>query len=94
MNDDPEIVSLIDEIEEMYSWLLENDITLKSHRLHSSKLVRNLIRLSAKSTTSQLWLQYQRMIRTSRVLIKADCTGSWLNHLCVVSDGLPMSAAT
>ena len=37
---------------------------------------------------NQLWLGYQRMLDTARVLIKPDRTGSWDNHLHVVFDAL------
>ena len=50
--------------------------------------------LRGRSKTSQLWLNYQSMVRVSRSLIKADRTGSWQMHLRAVSDCLPIFAAT
>ena len=50
--------------------------------------------LSTRSKTSQLWISYQRMLQTTRAVIKADCTGSWMLHLCTMSDCLPILAAT
>ena len=49
--------------------------------------------LRGRSKTSQLWLNYQSMVRVLRSLIKADRTGSWQMHLRAVSDCLPIFAA-
>ena len=49
--------------------------------------------LAQTSKTSQLWLNYQRMVAMVRMLIKADRTGSWLMHLQAVSECLPVFAA-
>ena len=49
--------------------------------------------LRGRSKTSQLWLNYQSMVRVSRSLIKADRTGFWQMHLRAVSDCLPIFAA-
>ena len=49
--------------------------------------------LAQSSKTSQLWLNYQRMVGMARMLIKADRTGSWLMHLQAVSNCLTVFAA-
>ena len=95
----PEFASQIEEIEKMYSSLLNGDIILESFVTStivakiSEILDKKKAELSARSKTSQLWLGYQRMLRTARALIKGDRTGSWLNHLRAVSDCLPIFAA-
>ena len=51
------------------------------------------LELAQTSKTSQLWLNYQRMVEMARMLTKADRTGSWLMHLQAVSNCLPVFAA-
>jgi 5'-3' exonuclease len=99
VDEDLHFGSLIDETEEMYTSLLKGENTLES--LVASTAVARITEtlnkkkaeFSAQSKTSQLWLGYQRMLHTARALIKSDRTGSWLNHLCAVSDALPIFAA-
>ena len=45
------------------------------------------------SKTSQLWLNYQYMLKVARTLVKADRTGSWDMHLGAISKCLPIFAA-
>ena len=40
--------------------------------------------LAQTSKTGQLWLNYPGLFGMVRMLIKADCTGSWLMHLQAV----------
>ena len=49
--------------------------------------------LQSRSKTSQLWLQYQIMIRCTRSLIIADRTGLWRMHSKALTDCLPIFAA-
>jgi len=49
--------------------------------------------LAQTSKTSQLWLNYQRVVGMARMLIKADRTGYWLMHLQAVSNCLTVFAA-
>ena len=57
------------------------------------ELEKRKTELSARSKTSQLWLNYQNMVKVAWSLMKADRTGSWLMHLRAVSDCLPIFAA-
>jgi len=50
-------------------------------------------KLAQTLKTSQLWLNYQRMVGMARMLIKADRTGSWLMLLQAVSNCLTVFAA-
>jgi hypothetical protein len=60
-----------------------------------TKIEHILVALSEASKTSDLWLCYQRMVGIAQalILIKADRTGSWYDHLKAVSDCLPIFAA-
>ena len=49
--------------------------------------------LAQTSKTSQLWLNYQRMVGMARMLIKADRAGSWLVHLQAMFNCLTVFAA-
>lgn len=49
--------------------------------------------LQTTSQTSQLWVEYQRMINIVRNLIKADRTGSWNLHLQAMLETRPIIAA-
>ena len=48
----------------------------------------------SKTSPSQLWLNYQKMLAVARTLIMADCTGSWLLHFSAVSDCIQIFAAS
>ena len=97
--DNTEFESLIDDVEEMYSSLLKDDITLASLVTSptvasvSKELETQKSKIRAQSKTSQLWLGYQQMLGVARELIKADRTASWLSHLRAVADALPIFAA-
>lgn len=94
----PEFASLVDQSEEMYSSLLEGKATLAnvSDAAVLSKVKQELdekkTELSARSKTSRLWINYQRMLQVARDLIKAERTGSWWMHLSAVSECLPIFA--
>lgn len=49
--------------------------------------------LQSSSRTSKLWLEYQRMVMTVRMLIEADRTNSWDLHLYAMREILPIVAA-
>ena len=49
--------------------------------------------LQSTSQTSQLWLEYQRIINIARNLITADRSGSWDLHLQAMLETLPIIAA-
>ena len=89
--DDPEIQTLLDQAEELYSSLLSGEMTLRdaagSEVLIKLETVmeKEKSELAQTSKTSQLWLNYPGLFGMVRMLIKADCTGSWLMHLQAVS---------
>ncbi|KAG7168439.1 hypothetical protein Hamer_G002487 [Homarus americanus] len=90
---------MVDQVEETYSFLVAKETTLES-AVASDMLIqiKDMINtkkaeLSTRSKTSQLWINYQRMLRTARMVIRADRTGSWMMHLRAVSDCLPIFAA-
>ena len=95
----PEFAAVVEESEGMYSALLNGEATLEtvltSENLSriDEELEKRKTELSARSKTSQLWLNYQNMVKVARSLMKADRTGSWLMHLRAVSDCLPIFAA-
>ena len=85
--DNPEIPTLLDQAEELYSSLLSGEMT-RADAAASEVLIKlqtvtetKKLELAQTSKTSQLWLNYQRMVEMARMLIKADHTGSWLMHL-------------
>ena len=83
----------------MYSSLLTSDIYPES--LEESAAIVKIIdelenkksELAAQSKTSKVWLGYQKMLHTTRTMIKADRTGAWNDHLQAVADALPIFAA-
>ena len=99
--DDPEIQTLLDQAEELYSSVLSGDTTLGdaacSEVLIQLETVtekkKSELAQTSKSKTSQLWLNYQRMVGMARMLIKEDRTGSWLMHLQAVFNCLTVFAA-
>ena len=97
--DDPEIQTLLDQTEGLYSSFLSGETTLGeaacSEVLIQLETVteKKKIELAQTSKTSQLWLNYQRTVGMARMLIKADRTGSWLMHLQAVSNCLIVFAA-
>jgi 5'-3' exonuclease len=99
MDDDPEFSALVDQSEELYTSLLASEATLESVTTSDTmtklkeKMDKKKTELQERSKTSQLWLNYQKMLQVARALIKADRTGSWLMHLSAVSDCLPIFAA-
>ena len=99
IDENPEFAALVDQSEEMYSSLLAGDMTLDSI-LTSDVMAKIRLELDNKKTelqamskTSQLWLNYQKMLGVARRLITADRTGSWSMHLSVVADCLPIFGA-
>ena len=82
----PEFASL-EESEEIYSSLIAGETTLEdvalSDTLATGQQEVNKVKmvLQSRSKTSQLWLQYQDMLRCARSLIMVDRTGSWRMHL-------------
>ena len=97
--DDPEIQTLLDQAEELYSSLLSEETTLGDAACSEVLIQLETVtekkksELAQTSKTSQLWLNYQRMVGMARMLIKADRTRSWLMHLQVVSNCLTVFAA-
>jgi len=96
--DDPEIQTLLDQAEELYSSVLSGDTTLGDAAcsevlIQLETVTEKKSELAQTSKTSQLWLNYQRMVGMARMLIKADRTGSWLMHLQAVSNCLTVFAA-
>ena len=99
MDDDPEFAALVVEAEDMYSELmkgekqLESTITSDTLATVKQKIDERKKELQGRSMTSQLWLNYQKMLQVARELIKADRTGYWSLHLQAVADCLPTFAA-
>ena len=95
----PEFASLVEESEEIYSSLIAGETTLEDVALSDTlatvqqEVNKVKMELQSSSKTSQLWLQYQDMLRCARSLIMADRTGSWRMHLQAVTDCLPIFAA-
>ncbi|KAK3889496.1 hypothetical protein Pcinc_006468 [Petrolisthes cinctipes] len=78
LKDNTQFESLIDQVEDTYSSLVVKEITLES-AVASDMLIKikHMIdmkqsEISTRSTTSQLWISYQRMLLTPRSLIRAD----------------------
>ena len=94
-----EFMLQVEEIEKMYSSLLTDDISLESPEESAAivKIIDDLenkkSELDAQSKTSKLWLGYQKMLHTARVMTKADRTGAWNDHLQAVADALSIFAA-
>ncbi len=99
LDESPELATLVDQSEEMYSSLLAGEMTLDSILTSDAiatiklELDKRKTELLARSKTSQLWLNYQKMLRVARGLIMADRTGSWSMHLNAVADCLPIFGA-
>ena len=98
--DDPEIQTLLDQAEELYSSLLSGETTLGDAACSEVLIQLETVtekkksELAQTSKTSQLWLNYQRVVGMARMLIKADRTGSWLMQLqAAVSNCLTVFAA-
>ena len=97
--DSPEFAAMVEESEGMYTALsngemmLETVFTSETLSQINKELEKRKMELGARSKTSQLWLNYQSMVKVARSLIKADRTGSWLMHLRAVSDCMPIFAA-
>ena len=97
--DDPEIQTLLDQAEELYSSVLSGETTLGDAACSEVLIQLETVtekkksELAQTSKTSQLWLNYQRMVGIARMLINADRTRSWLMHLQVVSNCLTVFAA-
>ena len=96
VKDSPKLAKLVDESEEMYYSLLAGEMTLESILTSDTMTTIKLeldqmkTKLHNRSKTSQLWINYQKMLQIARSLIKADRTGSWLMHLSAVSDCLSL----
>ena len=99
VHESPQFATLLDQSEEIYSSLMAGETTLESIETSDIlgkiklELDKRKSELQARSKTSQLWLNYQKMLKVARALIKADRTGSWLMHLSAVADCLPIFAA-
>ena len=99
VHESPQFATLVDQSEEIYSSLMSGETTLGSIETSDIlgkiklELDKRKSELQARSKTSQLWLNYQKMLKVVRALIKADRTGSWLMHLSAVADCLPIFAA-
>lgn len=48
---------------------------------------------STRSKASKLWINYRKILRAARTIIRADRKESWKMHLCAVSGGLLVFAA-
>ncbi len=73
--------------------MLESILTSDTVTTMKLELDQMKAKLYNRSKTSQLWINYQKMLQIARSLIKADRTGSWLMHLSAVADCLPIFAA-
>ena len=95
----PQFATLVDQSEEIYSSLVAGEKTLEGVETSDiidkikEELDKRKSELQATSKTSQLWLNYQKMLKVARALIMADRTGSWQMHLGAVADCLPIFAA-
>ena len=82
-----EFAAMIEESETLYTALQNGHISFEavssSQTLGQIKeqLKKRKMELRARSKTSQLWLNYQDMVRIARTLIMANRSGSWLNYL-------------
>ena len=100
VDENPKFASLVDQSEDMYTKLVEGDTTLESVLASETmtaitlEIDKKKNELQARSKTSQLWLNYQKMLQVGRRLIMAERTGSWLMHLSAVADCLPIFAAS
>ena len=78
VKDDPEIQTLLDQAEVLYSSLLSGEMTLRdaagSEVLIKLETVmeKEKSELAQTSKTSQLWLNYPGLFGMVRMLIKAD----------------------
>ena len=81
-DDSPKFAAMVEESEGMYTALLNGEMTLESVITSETlgcinkELEKRKIELCARSKTSQLWLNYQSMVKVAMSLIKADQTGS------------------
>ena len=97
--DNPQFAAMVEQSEEMYTALVNGDMTLDtvftSEILSqiNEELEKRKTELGARSKTSMLWLNYQSMVKVARSLIMADRTSSWQMHLHTVSDCMPIFAA-
>ena len=98
-NSDQDFATQVDQVEIMYNSIVEGDIKLESI-LKSDTLINiqekfklRKSELEKRSKTSQLWLNYLKMLQISRQLITADRTGSWKLHLDAVTACLPIFAS-
>ena len=99
VKDDPEIETLLDQAKELYSSLISGEKTLTDAACSvaliklETVMKKNKSKLAQTSKTSQLWMNYQRMVGMVRKLIKADRTGAWVMYLQAVSNCLIVFAA-
>ena len=82
VKDDPEIQTLLDQAEELYSSFIGAEMTLRDDAACSEVLIKLEIVMEKEksepaqtSKTSQLCLNYQRMVGMVRILIKVDRNG-------------------
>ena len=86
-NEATEFAMMTEDVERIYTELRNGQMTLEavssSQTLGgiSKKLKERKMKLCARSKTSQLWLNYQDMVRVARTLVMADGTGSWQMRL-------------
>ena len=98
LNANPEVAEKIEQAEEIYTTVKNGEATLESvftsdvPKQLNEQLFRRKQELNARSKTCQLWLKYKSMAEVARALVAADRSVSWLNHLCAVSDCLPIFA--
>ena len=58
----------------------------------SNNLSHKIDDLSAKSRTAKLWIQYIKYINIVKLVIAAERTGNWHNHLTTVTKMLNLFA--
>ena len=92
--------SIIDNLEILHNNLLlsmQNISDLSSDPLLSSiypQMKDTKSKLTEKSRTASLWLQYEMIIEVIRKLITADRIGNWDIHLQAIQHALPIFAAS
>ena len=101
LQESPEYITPMKELEKLYSSVVAKapdsklDNLLASYTVHTLEegVAKICETLSCTSTTTQLWLNYQYMLKVARTPVKADRTGSWDMHLGAISKCLPIFAA-
>lgn len=91
--------AMLSEIDGLYEKVFSGHIQLDEVTTHeilkSAKEIFEQVkqRLSQKSRTAKLWIQYTDMIQLLRSFIRSERTGNWILHLVTLKKMLPYFAA-